>query len=374
MLVITGYATVELSIQALRNGAFDILTKPFEPEELIHRVRNVLRHNELEEENRKLRQGLKGHEQFGDVVGRSPDLIQVLDTARKIAGRDIPVTITGESGTGKDVLARAIHGAGPRSSDPFVAINCAAFPETLLDNELFGHEKGAFTGAVKDKPGRFQAANGGTILLGEIGDISPRMQMKLLRVLQEKEFERVGETTPRKVDVRVIAATNRNLKELVADGAFREDLFYRLNVVQISMPTLRERKEDIALLAEHFLGIFKKESGFKELTFSEAALKKIVDSDWPGNIRELRNAIERAVVMGNGQVILPKDLPVAGIKRGRQSLRAGTPLKEAMNQFKKEFISFNLKQAGGNRSKAAKLLNIQRTYLSRLISQYGIKD
>jgi len=308
------------------------------------------------------------------IVGNSSAVKAVISDAVKVASSSATTLILGESGTGKELLARLIHRSSPRKDHPLVTLNCAAMPETLLEDELFGHEKDAFTGASNRKIGKFELAHQGTLFLDEIGEMSPGMQAKLLRVLQEGMFYRIGGNTPIFVDVRVLSATNKDLVQEVTEGNFREDLFYRLNVVQINMPTLRERKEDIALLAEHFLELFKKESGLKDLTLSKEALKEIVDGDWPGNIRELRNAIERAVVMGNGQVILPEDLPVAGIKRGRQNLQAGVPLKEAMDQFKKEFISFNLKQAGGNRSKAAIMMNIQRTYLSRLISQYGIKD
>ncbi len=224
------------------------------------------------------------------------------------------------------------------------------------------------------KIGKFELAHQGTIFLDEIGEMTPGMQAKFLRVVQEGMFYRIGDNTPIFVDVRVLSATNKNLAQEVAEGKFREDLFYRLNVVQINMPSLRERKEDIALLAEHFLEVFKKDTGLTELTLSKAALKKITDHDWPGNIRELRNAMERAVVMGNGKTIVPEDLPIVGIRSGRPDLQTGLTLKEAVDRFKKDFISFNLKHTKGNRSKAAEMMNIQRTYLSRLISQYGITE
>ena len=233
VLVITGYATVDLSIQALRSGAFDILTKPFEPEEILNRVKNVLRHNELEEENRRLRLELEAQEHFGDVIGKSPELLRVLDTAQKIAGRDIPVTISGESGTGKELVAQAIHHHSSRKDKPFVAINCGAVPETLLESELFGHRKGAFTGADQDKKGLFEAAHNGTLLLDEVGNLPLNIQKALLRFLQEKEFYRLGETSPTSVDVRIIAATNADLKSEMERGNFREDLYYRLVVAKI---------------------------------------------------------------------------------------------------------------------------------------------
>ena len=255
-----------------------------------------------------------------------------------------------------------------------MVLNCAAMPETLLEDELFGHEKGAFTGAVGRKIGKFELAHGGTIFLDEIGEMTPGMQAKLLRVLQEGNFYRVGGNIPISVDVRVLSATNKKLDEEVAEGRFREDLYYRLNVVQINMPTLRERYEDIPLLAQHFLEKFGEEMVIPNMTISQSAMEKMVKYNWPGNIRELRNAVERAVVMGNGKEILPEDLPIGNTRVHYPGLQIGLTLEEALNRFKKEFILLNLKHTGGNRSKAAKVMDIQRTYLSRLISKYSIKE
>ena len=308
------------------------------------------------------------------IVGNSPALRAAIADASKVANSNATTLILGESGTGKELLARLIHQTSPRKDKLLVTLNCAAMPESLLEDELFGHEKGAFTGASSTKIGKFELAHQGTIFLDEIGEMTPGMQAKFLRVVQEGMFYRIGDNTPIFVDVRVLSATNKNLAQEVAEGKFREDLFYRLNVVQINMPSLRERKEDITLLAEHFLEVFKKDTGLTELTLSKAALKKITDHDWPGNIRELRNAMERAVVMGNGKTIVPEDLPIVGIRSGRPDLQTGLTLKEAVDGFKKDFISFNLKHTKGNRSKAAEMMNIQRTYLSRLISQYGITE
>jgi Nif-specific regulatory protein len=291
-----------------------------------------------------------------------------------VANSKASALILGESGTGKELLARLIHRAGPRKDKPLIVLNCAAMPESLLEDELFGHEKGAFTGAVNRKIGKFELAHEGTIFLDEIGEMTPGMQAKLLRVLQEGNFYRVGGNIPISVDVRVLSATNKKLDKEVSEGRFREDLYYRLNVVQINMPTLRERKEDIPLLAEHFLSIFKEETVMPNLTISKAALDKMVQYDWPGNIRELRNAIERAVVMGNGKEILPEDLPIANTRHSYPGLQVGLTLEEALNQFKREFIILNLKHTSGNRSQAAKTMDIQRTYLSRLISKYDLKD
>ena len=324
----------------------------------------------VKRENRDLKEELQlRHE----MVGKSAALEKVITDGLKVANSKASTLILGESGTGKELLARLIHRAGPRMDKPLVVLNCAAMPEPLLEDELFGHEKGAFTGAVGRKIGKFELAHEGTIFLDEIGEMTPGMQAKLLRVLQEGNFYRVGGNIPILVNVRVISATNKKLEEEVAEGRFREDLYYRLNVVQISMPTLRERKEDIPLLADHFLSVFKEETVMPKLTISRSAMEKMVQYDWPGNIRELRNAIERAVVMGNGKEILPQDLPINTARTHYPGLQVGLTLEEALNQFKKEFILLNLKHTGGNRSRAAKAMSIQRTYLSRLISKYDVK-
>ncbi len=307
------------------------------------------------------------------LIGESQALEKVIADGLKVANSKASALILGESGTGKELLARLIHRTGPRKEKPLVVLNCAAMPETLLEDELFGHEKGAFTGAVGKKIGKFEVAHEGTLFLDEIGEMTPGMQAKLLRVLQEGNFYRVGGNIPISVDVRVLSATNKKLDEEVAASRFREDLYYRLNVVQINMPTLRERLEDIPLLAEHFLNIFKEEMVMPNLTISKAAMDKMVQYNWPGNIRELRNAIERAVVMGNGKEILPEDLPISSVRPNYPGLQVGLTLEEALNQFKREFIVLNLRHTGGNRSKAAKVMDIQRTYLSRLISKFDLK-
>ena len=316
-------------------------------------------------------------EELGDkhqIIGESKILQKVISDAFKVANSKTSTLILGESGTGKELLGRLIHQAGPRKAKPMIVLNCAALPETLLEAELFGHEKGAFTGAMARKIGKFELADGGTLFLDEIGEMSPGMQAKLLQVLEEGIFYRVGGNTPISVDVRVISATNIDIAEEVAQGKFREDLYYRINVVQIQMPSLRERREDIALLTEYFFNTFKQETGYPNLKISEKAMKKMVEYDWPGNVRELRNALERAVVMGNGKEILPEDLPISRQRAVQPGLEVGLTLKEALDRFKKEFITLNLKHAGGNRSKAAKVMDVQRTYLSRLISKYGIQE
>lgn len=332
-------------------------------------ISNARKFDRFKKENRDLKEELEIRYQ---IIGESPVFQKVLSDAFKVANSKTTTLLVGESGTGKELLARLIHRAGPRKDKPMIILNCAALPETLLEAELFGYEKGAFTGALARNPGKFELADEGTIFLDEIGEMTPGMQAKLLRVLQEGIFYRVGGSKPISVDVRVISATNRNIAEEVAEGRFREDLYYRLNVVRLNIPPLRERRPDIPLLANYFLEEFSLEKGTPDMKISEAAMKKMLEYDWPGNVRELRNALERAVVMGNGRQVLPEDLPISGTKAAPSGLEFGLTLKEALDHFKKEFVTLNLQNTGGNRSKAAKVMGIQRTYLSRLISKYNI--
>jgi len=326
---------------------------------------------QVRQENQDLKKELGEKHQ---IIGKSIILKKVLEDAQKLSRTKTTALIQGESGTGKELLARLIHRESPRKDKPLVVLNCAALPEPLLESELFGHERGSFTGAAGRKLGKFETANEGTLFLDEIGEMAPGIQAKLLRVLQEGVFYRVGGNIPITVDVRVLSATNKNLKKEVDGGNFREDLFYRLNVVQLNIPPLRERLEDVTLLVDHFLAVFKKETGLSGLTISEAAMDKMSRYNWPGNIRELRNAIERAVVMGNGKTIMPEDLPIIDSLPKFAGLKVGLTLDEALNEFKKEFILLNLRHTGGNRSKASKVMDIQRTYLSRLITRYDIRD
>jgi len=326
---------------------------------------------QVKRENRDLREELGNKYQ---IIGGSKGLQKVISDAFKVANSKTATLILGESGTGKELLARLIHRAGPRKDRPIIVLNCAALPETLLESELFGYERGAFTGAMGRKIGKFELADGGTLFMDEIGEMTPGMQSKLLRVLEEELFYRVGGNIPISVDVRIISATNRDIAHEVAEKRFREDLYYRLDVVQIHMPALREMKEDIPLLANHFLDIFRQEKGLQYLRLSEKAMERMLEYEWPGNVRELRNALERAVVMGNGQEILPEDLPISASKTSHSGMEVGLTLKEAEDSFKKEFITLNLQHSGGNRSKAAKIMDIQRTYLSRLISKYRLQE
>jgi len=333
-------------------------------------ISNARKINQVQRENRDLKEELWKKYQ---IIGESPLLKKAISDALKVANSRTSTMILGESGTGKELLARLIHYVGPRKEKPLIILNCAALPETLLEAELFGYEKGAFTGALARKIGKFELADGGTLFLDEIGEMTQGMQAKLLGVLQEGVFYRVGGNTPIGVDVRILCATNKDIAREVGEGRFREDLYYRLNVVQIHMPALRERREDITLLVEYFLNMFKQERGFLDLPISKTAMEKMVQYDWPGNVRELRNAIERAVVMGNGKEVLAEDLPIGGGKTSAPALELGLSLKEAEDRFKKEFISLNLKYHNGNRSKAAKTMGIQRTYLSRLISKFSLQ-
>ena len=307
-----------------------------------------------------------------EIIGESDTLKKVIFDAVKVANSKASTLILGESGTGKELLARLIHRSGLRKNQPMVVLNCAALPETLLEDELFGHERGAYTGAVGRKIGKFELADGGTIFLDEIGEMSPGMQAKLLRILQEGVFYRVGGNKSIPVDVRVISATNKNIVNEVTEGTFREDLYYRLNVVELHMPPLRERMDDIPFLAQYFLNIFKQERGLSHLAISKEAMNCMLVYDWPGNVRELKNAIERGVVMGNGIEILPEDLPNLASNPKYPGMEVGLTLKEAIDSFKKEFITLNLKHTSGNRSLAAQTMCIQRTYLSRLISKYDL--
>jgi Nif-specific regulatory protein len=335
-----------------------------------HAIANARKFQLVERENQGLKESLGLDHQ---IIGKSAAIKRVVADALKVANSSASTLILGESGTGKELLARLIHQASPRKDRHMIALNCAAMPETLLEAELFGHEKGSFTGAMDQKIGKLELADESTLFLDEIGEMSPGMQVKLLRVLQDGVFYRVGGNTPISVDIRVIAATNQNIAEEIPKGKFREDLYYRLNVVELQLPPLRERREDIPLLASHFADLFKKEKGTAHIEITRAAMDKIQKYDWPGNIRELRNAIERAVVMGNGRQILPEDLPMVDSGSAIDHIEVGISLQQALDDFKKKFIELNLKNTNGNQSKAADMMGIQRTYLSRLIAKYGIK-
>ena len=308
VIMMTAYATVEKAVEAMKRGAFDYVTKPFKNEELILTIRKALEMHRLKQENRLLSQELQERFKFGNIVGKSKVMRQVYEIIEKVAQTRASVLIIGESGTGKELIARAIHFNSPRSDKPFVSVNCSALPETLLESELFGHERGAFTGAVTRRKGRFELAHNGTLFLDEVGDMSPALQVKLLRVLQEMRFERVGGTATLQVDARLVAASNRDLKREVELGRFREDLYYRLKVVHINVPPLRERRDDIPLLVHHFLRKVARINGLPVKNVSHEALKYLYQYDWLGNVRELENVIERAVILCDGDEIRPQDL------------------------------------------------------------------
>jgi len=309
------------------------------------------------------------------IVGESDEIKKVIADAIKVANSRATILIVGDSGTGKELLARLIHRSGPRRDKPFIIVNCGALPENLLEAELFGHEKGSFTGAMFKKIGLFETADSGTIFLDEVGEMSQAMQVKLLRVLQEGTFNRIGSSVPITVDVRVISATNKDLYKMTKERKFREDLFYRLNVIQLRVPPLRERREDITILAEHFLRKFSAERGLRKMEISSEAMKAMLSYDWPGNVRELENAIERAVVMGDGKKILLDDLPIGKTDMGfQEGVEVGMKLKEAQDIFKKEFLKKTLAYTHGSQKKASEILGIQRTYLSRLIGEFDLRS
>jgi two-component system, NtrC family, response regulator AtoC len=364
VIMITAYGTIERAVEAMKEGAYDFIPKPFEPDHVALIVAKALERDTLKREVEILAEELD--ERHRMVVGQSPQMGRALDVAKKAAASRSTVLLLGESGTGKEIFARAIHSWSDRSNKPFVAINCVGLSKALLESELFGHEKGAFTGALQVKKGKIELAQGGTVFLDEVGDISTELQTKLLRFLQEREFERVGGITPISVDVRIIAATNRDLNRAVREGQFREDLYYRLNVIPLTLPPLRERKEDIPGLANYFLGRFASETKKKFTRITEEAMQKLTTYEWPGNVRELANVVESAVVLGQGPELMPHHLPtkiVSAIPNGADRFS----YHGAVDDYRRELIVKTLAQTQGNRAAAAKILGLQRTYLSRLI-------
>ena len=367
VVVITANGTVESAVDAMKKGAFDYIVKPFDPDELEMVVKRGAAHRQLVRENELLRSRVESDEPAGVMVGADSGLAQVSALIDRVAATDATVMVSGESGTGKEVIARRIHALSRRRERPFICVNCAALNAGLLESELFGHEKGAFTGADKMRRGRFELADGGTILLDEVSEIDPGLQSKLLRVLQEREYERVGSSVTRKMDVRIIATTNRDLAKAVARGDFREDLYYRLNVFPITAPPLRERRQDVAGLARYFLRVLTRQSGREAPEMSEETIKLLARYDWPGNVRELKNVMERAFIMGLGQRIekaqveswlSPEPKPAGGAE-----LRAGMTIKEA----EETLIKMTLERFGGHREKTAEALGISvRTLINRL--------
>ncbi len=369
VIVLSGHGTVEEAVEAMKEGAWDFLTKPFDRAPLVRAVRQVLERHALVLENRRLRQRVDELSGAGEILGTSPAIRGVLGLVERVAPTSATVLILGESGTGKELVAGAVHHLSPRRERPFVRVNCAALPDTLLESELFGHEKGAFTGAVGRRPGRFELADGGTLLLDETADLSPLAQAKVLRVLQEGEFEPVGASRTVRVDVRVIAATNQDLAARVAERRFREDLFYRLQVVTITVPPLRERREDIALLAHSFLGRYAAKHRRPIEGFTESALARLLDYSWPGNVRELEHTVERAVVLARDSFVDTGDLPdaIAGAEPSARvvSIPIGMPLEEVEQRL----IEETLRQTRGNKELAARLLGIASRTIYRKLKE-----
>jgi DNA-binding NtrC family response regulator len=373
VIILTGHGTIEAAVQAMRDGAYDFLTKPVNLDRLSLLVKRALSNRELLLQNRALQEELEKKNQFENIVGKSQEIKHVFDMVRQVAPARSSVLITGESGVGKEVIAEALHYNSPRREKPLVKVHCAALTESLLESELFGHEKGAFTGALARKRGRFELAHMGTLFLDEIGDINQNVQIKLLRVLEEKKFERVGGEETIEVDVRVIAATNRDLKKAIAGGTFREDLYYRLNVVNIHIPPLRERKDDIPLLVASFLAEFSRENGKRIDGIDPKARLALYNFSWPGNVRQLRNSIESAVVLSKGSTITLDDLPPT--LRGDASEEfVRIPVGSTLSEMEKETIRSTLRREGGNKSRTAEVLGIGRKTLHRKLQEYGLES
>ncbi len=372
VIVLTAYASVDTAVAAMKKGAFDYLTKPVDATDLHRVLDKALEFHRLEEEIRVLRERLGERFDFSSIIGRSRPMRELFEALALVAPSDATVLITGESGTGKELVANAIHQNSPRRDKPFVKVNCAALHENLLESELFGHERGAFTGAAAQRKGRFELAHGGTLFLDEIGDMSPATQAKVLRVLQEGEFERLGGSRTLKVDVRVIAATHRDLEAMVAEGAFRQDLYYRLSVVPVHLPPLRDRPEDIPLLAEHFLRIYAEKNRKPVAGFTPEAMDLLVRHPWPGNVRELQNAVERAVILCLGERITPRELPPALQGPAGDEPQAPTPAgPRTLKDAERELILRTLEETGGNRTRAAQILGISRQTLINKLKEYG---
>jgi DNA-binding NtrC family response regulator len=380
-IILTGYGTIESSVDAIKNGAFDYITKPITSKALLITVEKALNFQSLKEENSRLKKELQKKYRFNNIVGTSKAMRKVFDLIEKVADTDGTVLISGASGTGKELIASAIHYNSSRGDKPMVVINCGAIPEELLESELFGHEKGAFTGAYKNRTGRFEMANGGTFFLDEIGEMSPSLQVKLLRVLQEQKFEKVGGTKTVHVDVRIIAATNKNLTISINKGKFREDLYYRLNVIPIKVPPLKQRKSDIPLLIDYFMKKFRSEKQNLIKEFSNEALEDMMGFDWPGNVREVENVIKRLTILCDNEIVQVDDLP-EHIQRKTRSLEPDEEdvldkdlnLNEAVKDYEKRLILDALEKSNWVKTKAAKLLNINRTTLVEKIKKQNLDE
>ncbi len=380
-MMITAFGTTENAVEAMKLGAYDYLTKPFKLDEVRLNIHNALRANTLELENRTLKKELVKEYSFANLVGNSASMHKVYDLIKRVSGTSSNVLVTGESGTGKEMVAKAIHFNGPLKDKPFISVNCGAIPENLMESEMFGHKKGSFTGAVVDKAGLFEAADGGTLFLDEVGELPITIQVKLLRAIQERMIRRVGATDDLKVDVRIIAATNRDLLKMVGEGTFRQDLYYRLNVIDIKTPSLKDRKEDIPLLANHFLKKYNDRLTKGITGISDEAMEVLKKYDYPGNVRELENIIERTVALEGGSTILPESLPpFVSTPSGRklassneiQVTEAGIELDKIIGQIEKELIIKAVHQANGVKKRAAKLLNITFRSMRYRVEKYNL--
>jgi DNA-binding NtrC family response regulator len=374
VVVMTAYGSVEVAVEAMKAGAVDFLLKPFSLDHLMAVVNKALELSALRDENRQLKEELGRRYEFDNIVGRSALMQEIFATVTRVAASRATVLLAGESGVGKDLIARAIHFHSPRHDRPFVKINCTSIPENLMESELFGYEKGAFTGANASKPGKFEQADTGTVFLDEIGDVPNSIQVKLLRILQEREFERLGSNKTRHIDVRVIAATNVDLREALEQGTFREDLYYRLNVVPLNIPPLRARREDIPFLAEHFVAKLAKEQGSPVDSITPAALEKLLGYHWPGNVRELENVIERSVVLCSGTRLDAADIRLDMSPQRTRAAVSDTFLPDGLtlDQYEQNIIREALKRANGNKSQAARLLGLTRNAFRYRLSQMGL--
>jgi DNA-binding NtrC family response regulator len=374
VVVMTAFGTVENAVEAMKSGATDFLLKPFSLDHLTAVVQKALEVRALRDENRQLKEELGRRYEFDNIKGRSPAMQEIYSTIARVAPTRATVLLAGESGVGKDLIARAIHFHSPRRDKPFVKINCTALPENLMESELFGYEKGAFTGAAQSKPGKFELADSGTVLLDEIGDVPASIQVKLLRVLQEREFERLGSNKTLHIDVRVIAATNQDLRAALEQGTFREDLYYRLNVVPISIPPLRARREDIPFLAEHFVKALASDNGSPVQSITHAGIQKLVDYHWPGNVRELQNVIERSLVLCAGTTLDADDIKLETAPRTRaQTGDHLLPDGMTLDEYEQSIIREALQRAEGNKSQAARLLGLTRNALRYRLTQMGLE-
>ncbi len=374
VILITAFGTIETAIEAMKLGAFDYITKPFKMEEVMIAIEKAIKEQKLQMENIMLRQEVEKRYKFDNLIGKSKAMQEVFTLIQRVSNNASNVIVYGDSGTGKEMVAKAVHFNGPRKNKPFIPINCTAIPEGLLESELFGHVKGAFTGASMSKKGLFEKANGGTLFLDEIGDMGMSLQGKLLRVLQDKEIRPVGGTAATKVDTRIITATNRDLLKEMEKETFREDLYYRLNVIPIHLPSLKDRPEDVPLLADFFLSKYAEETNTVIKGFSKESMMLLINHSWKGNVRELENVIERAVVLSNNEILQPEDLPLVRKSEREQIMEEAMIKQLSLRELEREYVTRILAMTKGNKNKAAKILGVNRRTLYRKEERYGLKE